>query len=93
MNSNNSDNGMLLAFPIAANVVDLSKCKDNGSSVYVYTEVMGSPVVNYCEKCYGPYYSIVSVNNRSVMSTRVRVSRCSHSIGITPYLRSTNSRN
>lgn len=90
MNKIAEDNGTLLMFPMASNVVDLSKYKDCESGVYVYTEVRGAPVVNYCEKCYKPYYSIMYVNNISVMSTRVRVSRCAHSLGITSYLRSAN---
>ena len=87
------DNGLLLLFPMSSNTLDLSRYKDSNSSVYVYTEIKGSPIVNYCEKCCRPFYSILSVNSKSVMSTHVKISRCTHALGVTSYLRSLGERN
>jgi hypothetical protein len=87
---NIGDKGLCMLFPVTSNVLDVSKRRDINSGVYVYTESKGAPIVNYCERCNKSYYVILAVDNHSIMSTHVRVSRCNHSAGITPYLRSSN---
>jgi hypothetical protein len=91
--SPNNGSCFKLLFPVATNVIDLSRYKDANSDLYVYTEAKGNPTVNYCEKCCKPYYLITSVNNSSIMNTKVRVSRCDHASGVTSYLMYINGTN
>lgn len=83
-----SDKGFAVSFPLREPVVVINKSKVRTSDVYVYTEMKGALVINYCDKCCEQYYTILSVNNGSLMNTQVRLVRCAHSADITPYLRS-----
>jgi hypothetical protein len=85
MSSN--DKGVPILFPVHSTTLDINRYKDADSGVYVYTELKGTPTANYCDKCNRSYYAILTVNNQSIMNTNVKISRCVHSGGITPYLR------
>lgn len=54
---------------------------------YIYTEKRATVVPNYCDKCKSAYYYVTRVNDVSLLSTAVNISRCPHSLGVEAFVR------